>query len=199
MNAAHLRYPLILMVGLFAGCKSATVHLYTLEPDSTANPSQIPARPLKDTFILEQVLIPRQIDRKELILRTSARELKLLENDNWASPLREEVRYALTADLRLALANSSDATPLDRRPTTFVSIDIRDWESTIHAVMLKAEWRLKRLGTTEPLEIRCESDFLESTTGKADDLVRADQALLEHLAQAIDHVIRSSTPANCGQ
>ena len=82
MNAAHLRYPLILMVGLFAGCKSATVHLYTLEPDSTANPSQIPATPLKDTFILEQVLIPRQIDRKELILRTSARELKLLENDN---------------------------------------------------------------------------------------------------------------------
>jgi uncharacterized protein len=199
MNAALLRYPLILMVGLFAGCKSATVHLYTLEPDSTANPSQIPARPLKDTFILEQVLIPRQIDRKELILRTSARELKLLENDNWASPLREEVRYALTADLRLALTNSSDATPLDHRPTTFVSIDIRDWESTIHAVMLKAEWRLKRLGTTEPLEIRCESDFLESTTGKADDLVRADQALLEHLAQAIDHVIRSSTPANCGQ
>jgi uncharacterized lipoprotein YmbA len=199
MNVAHLRYPLILMVGLFAGCKSATVHLYTLEPDSTSNPSQIPARPLKDTFILEQVLIPRQIDRKELILRTSARELKLLENDNWASPLREEVRYALTADLRLALANSSDATPLDHRPTTFVSIDIRDWESTIHAVMLKAEWRLKRLGTTEPLETRCESAFLESTTGKADDLVRADQALLEHLAQAIDHVIRSSTPANCGQ
>jgi len=76
---------------------------------------------------------------------------------------------------------------------------IRDWESTIHAVMLKAEWRLKRLDTTEPLEIRCESAFLESTTGKADDLVRADQALLEHLAQAIDHVIRSSTPANCGQ
>jgi uncharacterized lipoprotein YmbA len=199
MIAAHLRYPLILMVGLFAGCKSATVHLYTLEPDSTANPSQIPARPLKDTFILEQVLIPRQIDRKELILRTSARELKLLENDNWASPLREEVRHALTADLRLALASPSGATPLDHPPMALISIDIRDWESTTHSVMLKAEWRLKRLGTTEPLEVHCESAFVESTTGKGADLVRADQTLLEHLAQAIEHVMRASTPTNCGQ
>jgi uncharacterized lipoprotein YmbA len=193
MRLARARLPFFLMVCLLPGCKSATVHLYTLVPATAVSISHEDATPAP--FTIEGVVIPRIVDRKELVVRRSAREVVLLENALWAAPLRDEVRRALATDLRLALGAPSIGAP---SPITSIWIDIRDWEASANTVYLKAEWRLRRSAPGEPLDIRCESDLMERTSGQVDDLVRTDQALLEKLAQRIARALRFGASVGCG-
>jgi uncharacterized lipoprotein YmbA len=196
MSVARIWVASLFALCLLSGCKSTSVHLYTLIPAPAGTPSQVAARPAQGQFVIESVRIPSAIDRKELVVRKSDLELILLENDNWASPLREEVRLGLTTDLKLALAGQSNAAPVGSAPLTLIWIRIPDWEVTAHTVYLKAEWKLRRVDSAAPFDIQCESEFWERTSGTVDDLVRADQALLKDLAQPIARALRTA-PAGC--
>jgi uncharacterized protein len=197
MSAVRTSVPFIMTACLFSGCKTSTVHLYTLVPPPTVSPSHAAASPARDPFVIEAVLIPRMVDRKEIVLRKSDHEIVLLENDHWAAPLREEVRHGLTTDLQLALAGQSSAAPNGPSPVASIWIQIRDWEATTHTVYINAEWRLRRGASPESLDIRCQREFMEPTSGNVEDLVRADQALLADLAQAIARALRTSSSGGC--
>ena len=88
MSVARIWVASLFALCLLSGCKSTSVHLYTLIPAPAGTPSQVAARPAQGQFVIESVRIPSAIDRKELVVRKSDLELILLENDNWASPLR---------------------------------------------------------------------------------------------------------------
>jgi hypothetical protein len=172
---------------MVTGCRSASVHLYTLLDSPIVPSSSSSQSPAQERLALGTVRIPRAMDRKELVVRKSSGELAILENDNWAAPLGDETRRALASDLRRALrAQAQDLPP---QPPGTVAVDIRRWEVIEGRVYLEVDWRLSREG--EALrELRCESNLVASTSGTAFDIVRVDQQLLAQLANAIAHAAR---------
>ena len=192
MSGARSTPFLLLIVCAIAACKSAAVHLYTLVPYTPAASSDATESQPRHRIVFESISIPGEIDRKELVVRRSPHELVLLENDNWASSLREEVRRGLTTDLYRALQDEAANVPTTAASLTVIRVDIREWEATANAVHLNAEWRIRRADSVDPIDIRCESDLVERTSGSAEDLVRADQALLENIAKAISRVLHGN-------
>src|SRR5580692_2558324 len=94
---------LALAVCAIAACTSTTVHLYTLVPYTPGGFSDAMENQPHQRIVFESISIPSDLDRKELVMRKSPHELVLLESANWASPLREEVRRGLMANLHRAL------------------------------------------------------------------------------------------------
>ena len=188
--------PLVLLAGLLSSCQSVTVHLYTLWPNDP-EPRTSPAKAVPSVFLLERLEIPRAVDRKELVVRKSSRELALLENDNWASSLRDETKHGLVENLNLALAASPSPAVSEALRPFLLFIDIEEWEATHDGVTLRADWQVKTLGSTARLDVHCETMIKESSTGNPDDLVRADQLLLKRLAFSIARAIISNEPEQC--
>jgi uncharacterized lipoprotein YmbA len=197
MTAARQILAMVAIGCALSGCRSTTVHTYTLVgPPTVPVSSATTGRPTED-FVLDGVEIPRAMDRKELVVRKSAGELAIFENDNWAGPLRDEARRAIAADLGRALHDEPADPVRTSTGVTVVHVDIREWEASGRVVYLRAEWRLMRSGATEPLDLRCQSDLVEQTSGNAADIVRADQALLDALAHAIAGAMRAPPRAPC--
>jgi uncharacterized lipoprotein YmbA len=190
MMISRLALCMVPIACALASCQTATVHLYTLSTPSAPTPTSGAATHAHDAFVIESIRIPGTVDRKELVVRKSANELTLLENANWAAPLREEVRRALVADLRLALRDPAVGDSASATSTTEIRVDINVWEAAAQTIYFHAEWRIRSLDSATPFELRCETDFRESTSGSAADLVRADQALLEDLARSIAPLLR---------
>jgi uncharacterized lipoprotein YmbA len=140
-------------ISAMTGCTHASVHLYTLAPYSKNVAADWTERTFLDPFVIEGISIPPSVDRKSLVLRTSTRELVLLENESWASPLRDEVRRALAM-------------------------------------------RLQRMDSANPIDVRCDMRLKERTSGTPDDIVRADQALLDAIANAI---VRGMDSGRCSE
>ena len=59
--------------------------------------------------LVDAEVAPRSswLQSKKLVLRKSAGELAIFENENWAAALRHEVRRAIDTDLRRALQDRS--------------------------------------------------------------------------------------------
>jgi uncharacterized protein len=99
MKAARLNVVAWVM-GAIAGCASAPIHYYTLAP-----PEATPApAPLFLTVEVRVVHWPPQLNHAGLIVRNGPTELTLLENERWASPLKEEIAEALYLQLQRRLA-----------------------------------------------------------------------------------------------
>ena len=99
-----------------------------------------------------------------------------------------EVRRGLIVNLHRALQDGAKDAPIAASPTV-IRLDVYEWEATASAVRLNAEWRIHRTDPTDPIDVRCGSELLERTSGSVDDLVRADQALLETIAKSIARVL----------
>jgi uncharacterized protein len=187
-GARPIRF-LSLIICAIAACTSTPVHLYTLFPYTPDASSNVMEKPPRRRIVFESISIPSDIDRKELVMRKSPHELVLLESANWASPLREEVRRGLSANLHLALRDQAADLSTAAVSPTLIRVDVREWEATANVVHLNAEWRIHRADSMDPIDIRCESELVERTSGGADDLVRADQVLLESLAKSMARVL----------
>jgi uncharacterized lipoprotein YmbA len=183
---------IILAMGLLPGCRSATLHLYTLVPSAAEQTSTGTA---SKRFVIAGLSVPREVDRRELVVRQSVYEIRLLDNNHWAAQLRDEVRQALILNLQHAL-KTPIASSTDASSPTLIWIDIRAWDATSRAVSLTVEWRLRR-EEPDAIDLRCESTLVEKTSGGVDDLVRADQTLLEALAQPIARILQGKKTATC--
>jgi hypothetical protein len=64
-------------------------------------------------------------------------------------------------------------------------VDVREWDATSDDVQLNVAWRMQRMDSANPIDVRCEMRLKQRTSGTPDDIVRADQALLEAIANAM--------------
>jgi len=111
-----------------ACASSPQVRYYTLstETDLKTRVSSA-ARVHHNSYTVGAVAIPNLLDRPQIVLRSSANTIEVLDYDRWAAPLSDELQRVLIADLSVRLGGNSVIDPglmsslrMDRRITVSI-------------------------------------------------------------------------------
>src|SRR5512136_3133438 len=91
---------LCLTVALLAGCSSSPrVTFYTLNVAATNETSAPPI----NSVAIGPITLPDLLDRPQLVVRTSANRVDILETHRWAESLKSEIPRIIAQDLALLL------------------------------------------------------------------------------------------------
>ena len=182
------------LVLVLAGCASSPpVHFHTLMPSQT--PARNAEPPLPGAIMLEPVRVPAQVDQPQWLIRMPDDSVARLEQERWASPLRDEIRGAVTEWL-VDRHGATEATPA-AVPSSIVriSIDLRRFESApAREVRLEGFWTLTGGGGagSPRSAASCELLVREPTAdGSYAALATAQRRAVERLADTIGHSLRS--------
>ena len=136
-------FALACLVSVGGGCTSAPVRYYTL----TVPPGESSGSSNANVAIEVRVVhIPPQLNRAELVVRTSPSEVTLLENERWVSPIKEEIRDAMRRQLQRRLDSASGLRP-DLRKVA-INIDVQRFEAELgRKSIVEASWSLAVTGT----------------------------------------------------
>jgi hypothetical protein len=136
---------LCLALLLQSGCSSARVTFYTLDPIVTAEASA-PAATIESVAI-GPVTLPALLDRPQLVVRTGANRVDILETHRWAESLKSEVPRIIAADLAVMLKPARvSAYPQNagQDASYRILIDIQRFEMTAgQGVDLDALWSVR--------------------------------------------------------
>jgi uncharacterized lipoprotein YmbA len=146
VNAYYLRFALAWFVSVGAACSSAPIRYYTLIP-----PPDKPLQASKATPAIEVrvVHIPPQLNRSELMVRTGPTETMLLENEQWASSMRDEIKEAVRLELERRLSGRTGLPPAFTKLA--LDIDVQRLEAELgRYALLEASWRANLSGAGQP-------------------------------------------------
>lgn len=190
-------------VGLaaLAGCASPPTHFYTLGADaqptivnSTSSPAfAIDMRPVK---------VPPAVARSQLVVQIDAAQVKVLEDDRWASPLPDEIRYALLAGVNQQAggAPSGESVAHDADiPTYQIAADVQRFESWPGSrVLINVVWNVHRLAGSQTLT--CRSVVSEPVQDGYQAMVNGHRRAIRTIATQIAQAVRafSSTSTEAG-
>lgn len=200
MNGCLPRFALACLVSVGVGCTSAPVRYYTLTPplDNT-----LPASETILTIDVRVVHTPPQLNRSELMVRTAPTEVTLLENEQWASPVNDEIKDALRLELQRRLGRMTGSRPDFTKLTLDIEVQRLEAELGRYA-QLEASWSATLSATAH----RSTGAWAATCTFQADEKIQAGyagivegyQAEIAALADAIVAVLTrpaSSIDAPC--
>jgi uncharacterized lipoprotein YmbA len=142
VNAYYTRFALAWLVSVGAACTSAPIRYYTLIP-----PPDKPLRAAQAAVAIDVrvVHIPSQLDRSELMVRTGPTETTLLENERWASPMKDEIKDAMRLELQRRLGGTAGL------PFFTLDIDVQRLEAELgRYALLEASWSASLSGAGQP-------------------------------------------------
>lgn len=195
MSAKFWRAASVASLCLFAACQSSppTRYFALTEIGATTAPAQQPAQiPIR----VERITIPGELDRLELVRRSSSNQLRIAVFDRWAASLEDMIRRVVAADLAarfpagmIASANE----PAVGEPRRHLYIDVQEFAGDEHGrVTLRAGWLLQTANApsvrgTEEVQVGAgdaTSDALAAAMSRAlaDLTERIAAALAPHLA-----------------
>lgn len=190
MKGLYLRFAVVWLVNVGVGCTSAPIRYYTLtpQPDKTL--------PASETLPIDvRVLyIPPQLNRVELMVRTGPTDVTLLDNERWASPVKDEIKHALWLELQHRLGRMTGLPPALTRLT--LDIDVQRLEAELgHYALLGASWSAT-LPATGPSSagartISCTFQAREKIDARYAGIVEGYQREIAALADAIVAVLTS--------
>lgn len=200
MNHHPLRIPALLAVLALAACGSAPLHYYTLvrpEAQAAAVPASAPAAAAALSFELSPVSIPAQVDQPQLVVRSGAQGMQLLNGERWIAPLADEVRSALAADLAQAIpARDASGLPAGQQPRLRIKFDVRRFDSQPgEYALLAGTWSVRQLGAGHTAAgeagLTCADSVRESVGPGYPALVEGHQRALARVAAHIAQVARA--------
>jgi uncharacterized lipoprotein YmbA len=174
------------LLAALAGCSSAPTHFHTLIPPATA------VAPAAGPFAIDvqAVGVPPQVDQPALILRQGTSGITVLDGERWASPLGDEIRGALAADLSNRLG-THDVHGLPRAKgakVIRVQLDVRRFDSEVGGnATLEASWSVR----DDHVAATCTSRVSEPAGGSYDSLVEAHQRALGRAADQVALAVRA--------
>lgn len=83
-------------------CASPRERLYSLEDVSPEAPAGVGARA---TVVIERVSLPDLVDRPQLVVREGTNDIRISEQERWATPLKESLPRLLAAELTRRIAD----------------------------------------------------------------------------------------------
>jgi uncharacterized lipoprotein YmbA len=181
------------LLGTLAACSSAPTRFHTLIPPSSA------LAPAAAPFMIDvqAVGVPPQVDQPALVLRQGASGIAVLDGERWASPLGDEIRGALAADLSARLG-THDVHGLPRAKDSKVvrvQFDVRRFDSEVGgSATLEASWSVRGGDAAST----CASRVSEPAGGSYDSLVEAHQRALAKAADQVAAAVRAVANGQAG-
>ena len=189
----------------FAGCSTtAPPQTFSLLPASPA--ASVPTAPAFDALraapvsvALETVAVPPAVDQPQWVVRLPDQRTVLLEQTQWASPLRDELRAALQE----ALAQRWVAT--DARPPVWrLRVDLSRFESVLgREAWLEGRWTLRPgggSGAASAATLSCALRIREPAGAGLPALAEAHRRALLRLSDQIGPMLRvgpAAPPPDC--
>lgn len=186
-----------------AACSATPpTHFYTLMPgEVSARSAGAAAAPSGATaIILEPIRVPAQVDQPQWVVRLADDTVAVLEQERWASSLRDELREALLEELIVGHGMVDARTvPAPQSPPWRIAIDVRRFDSLPgREARIEGSWTITG-GAGARAASRCEWLWREAAaqgmTGLADAHRRALARLADAIAQALPRAQRGETPA----
>ncbi|HWZ70932.1 MAG TPA: PqiC family protein [Casimicrobiaceae bacterium] len=167
MSRYSLRFALVWLASA-VGCTSVPVRYYTLTPP----PDQ--ASPASQTSLAIDVRVvhtPPQLNRPELMLRTGPTEVTLLDNERWASPVKDELKDAVRLELQRRFSRMTGLRPELTKLT--LDIDVRHLEAELgRYALLDVSWSATLTATDQ----RSNGAQAATCTFRADEKIHAGYA-----------------------
>jgi uncharacterized lipoprotein YmbA len=191
-------------------CGSApVVHLHSLMPGEVA-PAGGPVLRAGDAapppvIVLEPVRMPAQVDQPQWLVQMPDGSLASLEQERWASPLRDEFQQAAleTLIVRYGVVElRHSANPVSNSARALrVGIDVRRFESLPgQEARIEGSWTLTGAAPSGPLSAHCEWLIRERASGPLSALADAHRRAVARLADGIGAAISAigqGQPAKC--
>ncbi|MEO8922040.1 MAG: PqiC family protein [Caldimonas sp.] len=194
--------PLLVAVLALGACASAgpPIHLHSLMPSQLAPRSAAAAAEMVP-IALEQVRLPAQVDQPQWLVQLADGSLASLEQDRWASPLRDELRQALLEELAVhAGAVEARGTAAGATPPMRIGIDIRRFDSLPgREARIEGSWTLQP-GLSAGATTRCEWLYREAASAGMAELAAAHRRAVIRLADGIGDgllALRRGAPPQC--
>jgi hypothetical protein len=140
------------------------------------------------------VHIPPQLNRSELMVRTGPTETTLLENERWASPMKDEIKDAVRLELQRRLGGMSGLPPSFTKLA--LDIDVQRLEAELgRYALLEASWSARSSDTGPPSSgtrvTTCAFRVDEEIHGGYVGMVEGYQREVAALADAVAAVLTS--------
>jgi len=182
MRAAWWAMALVLAL---AGCASqAPVRFHSLLPAPAASaPAPTAAAPL--VVELGPVTVPAAVDQPQWVLRAADDSLRVMEDERWIAPLRDELRAAVMA----RLAERFNAVDARTRPGPAsgwrLRIEVQRFESVVgREAWLEAAWSATSVAA--PVRtLGCTSRLHEAAAGDVPAIAAAHRRAVQRLADQI--------------
>ena len=180
------RFVVLLLLLAVGGCgNSPPTHFYTLDPVSA--PQTVTQAATSTPIEVGHVELPATLDRSSMVTGGVGDQLVVSDQNQWAAPLDELVRRALTQDLQARLTAGSVLAPGDptRSGTCFLILHVqRFMANDAGEVTLEADWNLQQAGRPGP--VRHES-IRTRVQGRGGDAIA--QAMSRALAELADRIV----------
>ena len=178
-----------------AGCASPSSHFYTLSPtDDAARTQPAAATSGNPAWLIElaPVDVPPQVVKAQFVVQNDANQVRVLEQERWASMPGDEIRRALSGDLTQQL-NTIDVYGSPHPagvPVYRVSVNVQRFESWpgSHA-LIDAVWSVRSLDSQTVMT--CRSVLNEPVGDGYQALVAGHRRAVDALSQAIAGGVRS--------
>lgn len=183
-----------------AGCSSTPVQYYTLSAPSQPS-AQAPAAAAggaAPASLLIEVLpvgVPEVLDRAQMVVRQGDAAVTVVDGHRWASPLGDELRTALSAEL-VAQWGATDAAGLPRQPGAplwRIKLEVRRidaWPG--RQLQWDTDWSAG-LATDAARRMTCSSRIAVAAPADPPGLAAAHQAAVRQLAQHIGRALQAGT------
>ncbi|MCI1003222.1 PqiC family protein [Herbaspirillum sp. C7C8] len=193
----------VLAASLLAACGSSPpTRFYTLAAPADGGASVRTTSQGPQTFIeVMPVSVPDRLARPQLVVRSDATRVEVLEQDRWSSPFNNELRDALSAGVAARLGAidvSRGGRPADQASYR-IHVELRDFDAARNGqVQASFGWTITR--SDDRRSAACRLTVVERVAGAANaDVVAATQRAVGKAVQAIADDVRALQAGRGGQ
>ena len=190
-----------LLVGVLALAACGTpppTHFHSLMPTDIA---ALPGVPAASGVVvrLEPIRVPAQVDQPQWLVQLGDDSMAVLEQERWASPLREELQQAVMEELIVGQGAIDARTQPAPSAVARVAIDVRRFDSLPgREARIQGSWTIT--GSDARNASRCDWLIREAAPGSFAALAAAHRRAVSRLGAAIGQALarmRRGEAASC--
>lgn len=174
-----LRFTAVAMLLLSAACATKNPQYFTLKTPLSVQAGGTNQDSVYQGFVIKQVDIPLQLDRRQMVLsRSSGAQVQLLNDYQWVSPLGDELQLALQSGLQARLAKPELTTIIAGDKYWLLSLGVSGFDSVLgRRVAQEFSWNLQPRGFQAP-SYQCRLVQQAQVSADLEALVQGHQGLL---------------------
>lgn len=179
--AFSLKFTLVTALLLLTACRSDPIQFHTLTPAQSGGNSTSGTADIE----IENITVPPQVDRPQIVIRQGNSGLAILETQWWGASLVDELRSALLDQL------------INKNPRRklLVRVEVQRFDSIPgQYALIEAQWRLRNASDGDRTLLTCRSSLQTPSGPSIDELVLAQQNNVKRLAAQISQAASGTRP-----